>query len=69
MDLFTKISIEVVKESDNKKNHYQFIMPYGCKLGEAHDVCHELLQKLVEMAQNVVDKTKRKEEEAEVVSE
>ena len=63
MDLKTKVAIEIVKEQDDKKRNYQFIFDYGVPLGEAYDVCHEVLQKLVEMAQQANDRAKQEKKE------
>ena len=63
MDLKTKVSIEVVRGEDEKKRVYQFLMPYGVALGESYDVCHEVLQKLVEMAKDASDRAKSKKED------
>lgn len=63
MDLKTKVSIEAVRKDGDKERLYQFSMPYGVALGEAYDVCHEVLQKLVEMAQQASDRAAQKKEE------
>jgi len=59
MDLKTKVSIEVVKSDKDVKREYMFLMPWGAPLGEVHDVCHEVLQKVVDMAQGAADKVKQ----------
>lgn len=63
MDLKTKVSIEITRGEGDKKNHYQFIMQYGVPLGEAYDVCHEVLEELVKMAGNAAEKAKQKKDE------
>ena len=58
MELKTKVCIPVKKED----REYHFDMPYGCPLGEAYDVVHEVLQKIVELSRDAADKTKREED-------
>ena len=51
------IAIEIKKE-DRK---YVFMMPLGCPLGEAYDVCHETLQEIIKMSHELADRAKREE--------
>lgn len=62
MDLKTKVSIEIVRENNDKKNTYQFIMDYGVPLGEAYDVCHEVLQRILELSKQASDRAQQKKE-------
>ena len=63
MDMKTKVSMEIEKNSGDKKNLYVFMMDYGCPLGEAYDACHEVLEKIVKLSQEASDRAKRKEED------
>lgn len=63
MELKTKVSIEVSRQDGETTRHYQFILPYGAPLGEVYDVCHDMLQEIVKMAQNAADKAKKEEDQ------
>ena len=61
-----QINIEV--EKNNKK--FYFVMPDNCPVGDAYDACHLVLNRIVELAQQIADKAKRVQDdvvEAELV--
>ena len=62
MDLKTKVALQVTKTDNDVSREYVFLMPYGSPIGEAYDVCHEVLQELVKMAENINKKAAQNKE-------
>ena len=65
MELKQKFFIELSRGEEGSERNYQFILPINAPLGEAYDVCHEILQKVVKMAQEASDRAAQKKEEEE----
>jgi hypothetical protein len=61
MEIKTHIHFEVEKN----ERKYVFDMPAGASLGEAYDAVFEVLEKIVSMSKEAVDKSKRPECEKE----
>jgi len=55
-----KQSLIVTIEIEKDGNTFTFSMPYGCKIGDAYNACHEALQEVVKMGQQAADAAKAK---------
>ena len=55
IELLSKVSVKIKKEN----REYELLMPQGAPCGEAYDVCFEMLQEIIKMAENISNNAKR----------
>lgn len=51
---------EIVMEINKSERVYRFCLPVGAPFGEAHDVAHEIIAQILEMAKQSADSAKSK---------
>lgn len=61
MELKSTVQVRVTKSTRD----YSFLMPVGAPLGEAYDVCHEILREIVKMANEAAERSKQLSNEGE----